>query len=75
MIHALRLSRARTRRGATTVEFAITVPILFAVVFTAFEFSRMNVIRHTAVNAAYEGRVAVLFPALAQRMCRKLRRA
>lgn len=46
---------ARRCSGATTVEFAITVPILFAVLFTAFELSRMNVIRQTAVNAAYEG--------------------
>ena len=46
---------ARKRTGATTVEFAITVPILFSLLFTAFEFSRMNVIRQTAVNAAYEG--------------------
>ncbi len=38
-----------------TVEFAVTVPVLFAILFTAFEFSRMNVIRQTAVNAAYEG--------------------
>jgi Flp pilus assembly protein TadG len=37
------------------VEFAVTVPILFLVLFTSFEFSRMNVIRQTAVNAAYEG--------------------
>ena len=49
-----RLSSSR-RTGVTTVELAITVPILFTVLFTALEFSRMNVVRHTAVNAAYEG--------------------
>ena len=45
----------RKRSGATTVEFAITIPILLLILFTTLEFSRMNVIRQTAVNAAYEG--------------------
>lgn len=45
----------RLRKGATLVEFAITVPILFLVVFAAIEFSRVNTIRHSVANAAYEG--------------------
>ena len=45
----------RRRKGATLVEFAITVPILFLVVFAAIEFSRVNMIHHTVANAAYEG--------------------
>ncbi len=55
MCNDKRCLTARKRTGATTVEFAVTVPILFSLLFTAFEFSRMNVIRQTAVNAAYEG--------------------
>lgn len=42
------------RRGATTVEFAIIAPVFFLLLLTSFEFSRLNVIRHTADNAAYE---------------------
>ncbi|MEO1616034.1 MAG: TadE family protein [Planctomycetota bacterium] len=43
------------RRGAVMVEFAITVPILFLFFFTAFEFCRVAMIRHTVDNAVYEG--------------------
>jgi Flp pilus assembly protein TadG len=45
----------RLRKGATVVEFAITVPILFLTLFAAIEFSRVNTIRHSVANAAYEG--------------------
>jgi Flp pilus assembly protein TadG len=37
------------------VEFALTAPIVFLLFFAAFEFSRMNMVRHTADIAAYEG--------------------
>lgn len=49
-----RLRRHADRRGAMLVEFAITVPILFLLIFASVEFCRVNVIRHTADNAAYE---------------------
>ncbi len=42
------------RRGATVVEFALVAPVFFVLLVTSFEFSRLNVIRHTADNAAYE---------------------
>lgn len=48
----------RTRvhqRGMTTVEFAITAPIVFLLFFSAYEFSRMEMVRHTIDIAAYEG--------------------
>ena len=44
-----------SRRGAVAVEMAITLPLLFLVVLASVEFGRMNVIRHTVDNAAYEG--------------------
>lgn len=47
-------SSSKSRRGATTVEFAIVAPIFFLLLLSSFEFSRLNVIRHTADNAAYE---------------------
>jgi Flp pilus assembly protein TadG len=36
------------------VEFALTAPIFFLFLLAAFEFGWLNVIRHTADNAAYE---------------------
>lgn len=45
---------APARRGVTTVEFALTAPILFALVLGAIEFSRANMLVHTASIAATE---------------------
>jgi Flp pilus assembly protein TadG len=45
----------RMRKGATAVEFAITAPVFFMLLCGALEFSRVNMIRHTIHNAAYEG--------------------
>ncbi len=50
------------RRGATTVEFAIVVPVFFLLLTAAFEFSHLNVIRHTADNAAYEAARTAMVP-------------
>ena len=49
-----RIRRFPGRRGAAAVEFAMTVPILFMLLFAALELGRMNMIRQTANNAAYE---------------------
>lgn len=43
------------RGGATTVELALVLPVLFLFVFGAFEFSRLNMLKHLAGVAAYEG--------------------
>ena len=48
-------SLAARRRGALTVEFALVAPLTFLVFFASFEFSRMNMVRHTVDIAAYEG--------------------
>jgi len=49
------------RQGAVVVEFAIIAPLFFLVVFAMFEFSRVNVIRHTVDSAAYEAaRIAIV---------------
>ena len=48
-------AKRRRRRGAVLVEFAITAPILFMIVFASFEFSRVNMLRNTIENAACEG--------------------
>ena len=52
----------RPRRGATAVEFAITAPVFFLFLLASFEFGWLNVIRHTADNAAYEAARAAMVP-------------
>ena len=46
---------SRRRLGASTVEFALTAPILIVFIVCAIEFGRANMIRGTLGNAAYEG--------------------
>jgi Flp pilus assembly protein TadG len=50
------------RNGAVAVEFAITAPIFFLFLLAAFEFGWLNVMRHTADNAAYEAARTVIVP-------------
>ncbi len=45
-------NKKRARRGATLVEFALVVPILFLLFFAAVEFARVAMIRHTVDNAS-----------------------
>lgn len=42
------------RRGALTVEFALIIPIIFLLFLGSLELTTMNIIRHSASNAAYE---------------------
>jgi len=44
------------------VEFALVAPVFFLLLFVSFEFSRLNVIRHTADNAAYEAARFAMVP-------------
>jgi len=50
------------RWGGTTVEFALTVPIAFMLLFATVEFARINMIRNTLVNAAYTGARRAMVP-------------
>ncbi len=43
------------RTGTTTVEFALTAPILILIVFASIEFSRANMLLHSTTVAASEG--------------------
>jgi Flp pilus assembly protein TadG len=53
------------RRGAVTVEFALTASILFLFLFAALEFSRYNMIQQTANNAAFEAARQCILPGAA----------
>lgn len=50
------------RSGAVTVEFALVAPIVFALFLGSIEITRLNFLRHTAANAAYEGARASILP-------------
>jgi Flp pilus assembly protein TadG len=58
----VRLRTGPCRRGAVMVEFAITAPIFILFLMAAFEFGWLNVMRHTADNAAYEAARVVIVP-------------
>ncbi len=46
---------SRRRRGAVTVETAVTIGIAILFFFASMEFCRVGMIRHTVQNALYEG--------------------
>ena len=68
--------RITSRRGATLVEFALVVPIVFILFFAAVEFARVAMIRHTIDNAVYEAARFAMIPggtaAAAQAEARRL---
>lgn len=61
-LHIAKRCVRRAKRGATTVEFAIAAPVFFLFLLAAFEFGWLNVMRHTADNAAYEAARAAIVP-------------
>jgi Flp pilus assembly protein TadG len=62
MLERKRKHRPTQRRGAVIVEFAIVAPVFFMFIIVSFEFGRLNVIRHTADNAAYEAARNAMVP-------------
>jgi Flp pilus assembly protein TadG len=62
MLRSTSQRNANSRAGATAVEFAIVAPIFFLILLASFEFSRLNVLRHTADNAAYEAARHAMVP-------------
>ena len=47
--------RAPRRRGSAVVDFAMTAPIFFLILFGGMEFSRVNLLRNMCASAALEG--------------------
>lgn len=56
------LKHVMDRRGATSVEFAVCLPILILLIMAVVEFSRLGILRHAADNAAYEGARNAIVP-------------
>lgn len=65
------LARAQ-RRGTTTVEFALTAPILFLLLMGSIEFSRANMLNHSAVVAATEGARRGIIPGATSEECKQV---
>jgi len=59
------------RRGAATVEFALTVPLVFLFFFASIEFGRVYMIRQTLQNSAYEAARLGLVPGTSDETIRK----
>lgn len=55
-------ARRLWRNGVTCTEFALVAPVVMFIVFACLEFARVNMIRNTAENAAYEGARAGIVP-------------
>lgn len=61
---------SRLRRGAVTVEMAFALPVLILTTFSGIEFSRVNFIRNSIENAAYEGAREGIIPGATAEECR-----
>ncbi len=63
MIHRPLHSRAiARRRGAVTVEFAVSLSVLLLIVFAGFEIARLNMVRHAVGNASYDAARHAMVP-------------
>ncbi|MCA9061466.1 MAG: pilus assembly protein [Planctomycetaceae bacterium] len=67
--HATRRGTAGTtgcgnerRAGAVTVEFSLVLPIVFFLFLGSLELTAVNIIRHSASNAAYEAARKMVIP-------------
>lgn len=69
LLHKLASKRGSNRSGATTVEMALTAPLLFLLIFAGMEFSRANMIRNAGGLAALEGARAGVVPGASAQDC------
>jgi Flp pilus assembly protein TadG len=54
-VHHISRFNERRRRGASLVEFALCVPLVLGLFFSAVEFGHVNMVRNASENAVYEG--------------------
>ena len=52
--HRKKRAAARTRRGATVVEFAVLAPVMFLFIFGIIEFGRLMMVQEAMTSAARE---------------------
>ena len=51
---AIKKRRGKERKGATLVEFAFVLPIILALFFALWEWSRVELIRQVSATACYQ---------------------
>lgn len=73
LLHIVRDLRCESQ-GAATVEFAIVAPLAIVFCFAAIEFGRVNMIRNTIENAAYEAAREGIVPGAEAQECRRAAR-
>jgi Flp pilus assembly protein TadG len=64
-----RSHRRNQRRGLAVVDFALTAPLFFALIFASFEITRVNQLRNTAEIAATEGARRGIIPGATAAEC------
>jgi Flp pilus assembly protein TadG len=64
-----RSPRRNQRRGLAVVDFALTAPLFFALVFASFEITRVNQLRNSAEIAATEGARRGIIPGATAAEC------
>jgi Flp pilus assembly protein TadG len=62
MLNKRRRLNKTKRAGTTAVEFAVVAPVFFLFIIAAVDFGRLNILRHTADNAAYEAARHAMVP-------------
>ena len=60
---------SHNRRAAAAVEFALTAPLFFLVLFAGIEFSRANILRNLCENAALEAARRGMVPGATAENC------
>ncbi len=58
----MRTARYKRNYGATTVEMAIVLPVIFLITMASIELTRGSILRHVVDNAAYEACRNVIVP-------------
>lgn len=58
----LKSFQIQNRKGATVVEFALTLPIVMLFFWASIEFARAAILQHAIDNAAYEACRTVIVP-------------
>ncbi len=58
----MRISLKSNRRAVAAVEFAVTAPLFFLLLFALFEFGHMMLLRNAIENACYEAARQAIVP-------------
>jgi hypothetical protein len=60
----------KNRRGGMAIEFALTAPIFFLMIFASIEFARVHMIQCAVENSAFEGARRGIIPGATANICK-----